>query len=117
MMTTMTSRRNASQREPSPGLISVGANGQLTYRAGSYDPGDLKAIDTAIRHMPAVVAHCEKIGREILAEVGDGFEMVVSNQPSAARPRIYIVPRTNEAVRQTLSQSILLKCALGFQGR
>lgn len=114
-----TSRRGApppADDSSPPGILRANAFGGLSYRPGEW-PGDLKVIDQQIRNMPSVIAYLEKKGKEILAEVGDGFELVVSAKPTQRRPRVYIVPRTSEAIRRELTDSILLKSALGMVGR
>jgi hypothetical protein len=85
---------------------------------GEYDPGDLVAIDTAIRHMPAVVAYCERKAEETIGQTGSGnFEVILSNNPSNTRARAYCAPANNEGIHEELSEHLLLKAAINMQGK
>jgi hypothetical protein len=85
---------------PSPGVLSVGLSDGLSYKAGDYNRGDLHKIDRQIRHMSAVLAHCEQKALEILRGVGDTFQIVLSNRSADQRPRLYIVPKNAAGIRE-----------------
>ena len=87
---------------------------------GEYDPGDLKEIDKAIRHLPAVVAYCEKKAHETIAHVGNGsdhFEVILSDNPSNTRARAYCAPSDNQGIHLELSEHALLKAAINMEGK
>jgi hypothetical protein len=102
--------------DTSPGVLSVGLNGGLSYRAGEYNPGDLKKLDREIRHLRPVVQRCHQVAEEILRQVGPHFEIVVSDKASDQRPRVYVCPRDSEGVRLELSKAVLLLAALSQVG-
>lgn len=116
MMTTMTNRRNAPDRTPPPGLLRVNTSGSLSFREGGFAYADLKEIDRQIRQLPAVKAHCLKKARELQAQVGDGFEVVISDNPDQERPRYFVAPMTSEAIRAELQHAVLLLATLGMVG-
>lgn len=87
---------------------------------GEYDPGDLKEIDKAIRHLPGVVAYARKKAEETIRHVADGaehFEVIVSDNPSNTRARAYCAPADNEGIHLEISESALLKAALQMEGK
>lgn len=99
------------------GPMFYAGNGGLTV-GGDYDPGISEHVDRAIRNMPAVVAYCEQKARELLAATGsENFEVVVSKRAGQQRPRAYVVPKNDKGIHEELSQAVLLKAALGMQGK
>ena len=89
-----------------------------TPTLGAYDPGNLVEIDQAIRHMPAVVAHITAKANECLnsIEKSDDFRVIVSTG-GKSRARAYVAPRNNAGIHLELADSVLLKAALGMQGK
>ena len=84
----------------------------------SYDPGDLQAIDKAIRHMPGVVAYAVRMAEECISRTGseDNFAVVLQNEPNTQRPRAYAAPNTSQGIHLELSDSVLLKSAISMEG-
>ncbi len=98
-------------------IFIAGEGDRLNAGSDEYSPGDLNAIDKAIRHMAAVVAHERVKGLELVAATGsDNFDIVVQNDPETQRARVYGAPINSEGIHEELSQSLLLRAALGMEG-
>jgi hypothetical protein len=90
----------------------------LNLGAGEYNPGDIKEIDRAIRHMPGVVAYLVQKAEELLeATDSENFGIILQNNPEYQRARAYVLPSNDQGVHEELSQHILLKAAIGMEGR
>jgi hypothetical protein len=63
----------------------------------------------AIRHMPFIVDHCTKIAQKGVEIGGDGWEVIVQNDPQTKRPRAYIVCRDQRALLRDAKESTLFK--------
>jgi len=100
-----------------PNLFSANGN-TLKVDIGGYDAGITDEIDQAIRHMPVVVDHLMEKAAQLKGLTGSpNFELVISADPSNRRPRVYVVPKNNKGIREELSESVLLKAALGMSGQ
>ncbi len=98
-------------------IFIAGEGDRLNAGSDEYSPGDLNAIDKAIRHMDAVVAHERVKGLELVAATGsDNFDIVVQNDPETQRARVYGAPINGEGIHEELSQALLLRAALGMEG-
>jgi hypothetical protein len=85
---------------------------------GEYDPGDLKEIDKAIRHLPSVVEYARKKAEETISHTGsDNFEVIVSDNPANTRARAYCAPSNNQGIHEELSEHVLLKAAINMAGK
>jgi len=89
-----------------------------TASLGEYDPGDMVAIDQAIRHMPAIVEHITKKAEECrqLIEKSDDFRVIVS-EGGKSRARAYVAPANNGGIHLELADSVLLKAAVSMTGK
>lgn len=85
---------------------------------GEYDPGDLTAIDQAIRHMPAVVDYLTKKANECkdMIEKSDDFRVVVSTS-GESRARAYVAPANGAGIHLDAADSVMLKAAAAMEGR
>jgi hypothetical protein len=85
---------------------------------GEYDPGDLREIDKAIRHLPSVVAYCARKAEEGIGMTGSSnFEVIVSDAPENTRARAYMAPANNQGIHEELSEGLLLKAAINMEGK
>ena len=101
-------------------VFSVNSGGGLSASPtlGGYDPGSLVEIDRAIRHMPAVVAYLEKKANECLGliEKSDDFHVIVSTG-GESRARAYVAPANGGGIHLEAADGVLLKAAVGMEGR
>lgn len=97
---------------------SAGTGFNATPTLGEYDPGDLKAIDQAVRHMPAVVAYITKKAEECrsLIEKSEDFHVIVSTG-GESRARAYVAPANGGGIHLEAADSVLLKAAVAMEGR
>lgn len=96
-----------------------GASGGYSFAAteGDYDPGITDEIDRQIRNMPMVKAYLLGKAKELKAATGsDNFDIVESTDPAQQRPRYYVAPNS-AGIKEELTQSVLLKAALGMVGK
>lgn len=100
-------------------IFHASEGGGLHATEGPYNPGNLKEIDRAIRHMPGVVAYVVKKAQEGITLTGadSEFAVVLQNDPTTQRPRAYMAPNTSDGIHLELSQGVLLKAAVSMQGR
>lgn len=85
---------------------------------GEYDPGDLREIDKAIRHLPGVVAYARKKAEQMIEMTGSSnFEVIVSDNPENTRARAYGAPANNQGIHEELSEHVLLKAAINMEGK
>lgn len=71
----------------------------------------------AIRHLPVVVAHLVNIGsRGVRIGGTDKYELIVQNDPSTKRPRVYIKPKNIEGIIDDAENSTLLKIQSTLRG-
>lgn len=97
-----------------PDLFSPNGN-RLTVEVGAnYDPGITKEIDKAIRHLPIVMATMNFYAEKLKNTVGSNFMLVTQNNADTQRPRVYVVPKNSNGIREELGKSVLLKAALGM---
>jgi hypothetical protein len=101
-----------------PNLFSPNGNYLSADTSVEYDPGITPEIDQQIRHLPMVVGHCYEKALETLNSIeGNNFQLVMQNKPDTQRPRVYVVPRNNKGIHQELAEGVLLKAALGMEGK
>lgn len=72
----------------------------------------------ALRHLPQVVDHMERIARQALAQSGksDLYEIIVQDDPTTKRPRVYIAPKGIEGVLDDAANSTILKMQAAMRG-
>lgn len=98
-------------------MYSADSSGGLRV-SGEYDPGITEEIDRKIRNLPIVVTHCEARANDLKSATGSSnFEVIVSHDSNNSRPRAYVAPSNNQGIHEELSQAILLKAALGMDGK
>lgn len=102
-----------------PDLFSASSGNSLKVEmTGEYDPGITADIDRQIRHMPVVIlAMLEKAALLKNSTGSPNFEIVTQSHPNTQRPRSYVVPKNYEGIHEELSQAVLLKAALGMEGK
>jgi hypothetical protein len=102
----------------SHGLLTASGTGGLSYSAGTFKMADYIKADQAIRHMKAVVEHCQRKGEELRQATGEpeNYEVIVSTK-GKSRPRIYVAPSNSTGVRHELQRATLLLASLSMQGR
>lgn len=108
--------------DDAPLFLSVSDNGRAlsatASRSGDYDPGDMIAVDRAIRHMPFVVNHLVKKAQEMMSllEHPENFRMFVATT-GTQRARVYVAPRNHEGIRLEAADGVLLKAFSAMAGR
>lgn len=101
-----------------PNFFSANGNSLKVDMTGDYDPGITAEIDRRIRHIPDIIMHMLEKAAELKSGTGSGnFEIVIQAQENTARPRAYVVPKNREGIHEELSQAVLLKAALGMEGK
>lgn len=101
-----------------PNLFSANGNKLKVEMSGDYDAGITEEIDKQIRHLrPVLMRIAEKAGELKRATGSDNFDVIIQADPNSERPRAYVVPKNNKGIHEELSQAVLLKAALGMNGR
>lgn len=101
-----------------PDLFSANGNQLKVELTGAYDPGITEEIDRQIRHIPFILTEILKRAATLKNSTGsDNFELIIQAKETTQRPRVYVVPKNNEGIREELSQAVLLKAALGMEGK
>jgi hypothetical protein len=83
---------------------------------GDYKVTIPHSMHIAIRHLPNIVAHCTQIARKGAAIGGDGWEVIVQNDPQTKRPRAYIVCRDPAALERDARDDTLMRILSGLRG-
>lgn len=86
---------------------------------GPHKPPRLtNAQHRALRHLPVVVKHMERIARAALQKSGkaDLYEVVVRNDPTTKRARVYIAPKGIDGMIDDAENSTLLKMQAAMRG-
>lgn len=76
---------------------------------GQYKVYLSHATHKAIRHMPVIVQRCTQIALHGQELAGEGWEVIVQNDPQTQRPRAYLVCRDPDALRRDAKESTLMK--------
>jgi hypothetical protein len=101
-----------------PDFFSSNGNGLKVAFDTEYDAGITEEVDRQIRHLPIVKDRLFEKAAELKNSVGSpNFELVSQTKPETQRPRVYVVPKNFQGIREELSQAILLKAALGMAGK
>lgn len=101
-----------------PDFFTTNGNRLSVETVGVYDAKITEEVDKAIRHLPFVVGYMNFKAEKLKQATGSGnFEVIVQNDPNTQRPRSYVVPKNNKGIHEELSQSVLLKAALGMAGQ
>jgi hypothetical protein len=101
-----------------PDLFSPNGNRLIIDAGADYDANITPEIDKAIRHLPIVISGMLMGATKLRNATGSSnFEIVTQNDPNTQRPRAYVVPKNNKGIHEELSQSVLLKAALGMAGQ
>lgn len=101
-------------------LFGAGSGGRTlsVSMTDAYDPGITAEIDRQIRHLQIVYMHCLFQAGELMRATGSkNFETISAFNPKGQRPRVYVTPSNNEGIHEELSDSVLLKAALGRAGK
>lgn len=101
-----------------PDLFSANGNSLKVDMTGEYDPGITAEIDKRIRHMPDVILHMLEKAALLKNSTGSqNFEIVIQAKEDTQRPRAYVTPKNDQGIHEELAQAVLLKAALGMEGK
>lgn len=106
--------------------VKVGGTGNLVLAemgTEDYDPQIGTEVNQAIRNLPMVKKHCDDMAQLLMVAANAGgefgsaprFEVVKAGGES--RYRAYVAPANSDGITAELNESVLLKAALGMQGR
>lgn len=72
----------------------------------------------ALRHMPGMVNHLERLARKAIARSGkaDLYEVIVQNDPGTRRARVYIRPKGIEGMIDDAENGTILKMQAAMRG-
>lgn len=101
-------------------LFGAGSGGHSlsVNMTDAYDPGITNEVDRQIRHMQVVYMHCLKQAGDLMRATGSkNFETISAFNPRGQRPRVYVTPSNAEGIHEELSDSVLLKAAMGRAGK
>lgn len=101
-----------------PDLFSANGNVLKVDMTGDYDPGITAEIDRQIRHIPEVILEMMRRAATLKNSIGSpNFELVIQARSETQRPRVYVVPANNAGIHEELAHAVLLKAALGMEGK